>query len=535
MFAPPSAISISSVGQASPISPSSTLTPMTNVDLSNKTGLHIYPLHTLQFNTESDEDLLLELLHKLQCFTIVHSKFVLLLQSLAHSSHHPVESELEENSPPRSTPQALQIPPPGIKQLYFPEPLYYCTSPAIHRTPSFHRHRRSQSLEVVTGESRTLVRKKTLLGRSRRPPPPPSSDFLIRQSYFSPWRRILQSSSITITEPATLPRRRRFLNASNWSDSSLSTSTRLSFNQEKRSSASVLRSRISPLSPHDIHLATSRSHAPILRAFVPCSELNDVSIAACEDQLADAGLWDHLSVGDVVCNLGYMPPLQPFPESDFLEDPVGRTSISVASQQLSPESSNTTDDTVWLVYDGFGLVQYSPAVEPPPLKDALTLVTPYYYSHIMPSPAHPFFTLDLYTRLSRFRAFTDDAGGYTFSPPTPPKFELITMLTKVRSPHSPGGYAVVKRYKWVVTIKVTKAVLSSDVEIGSGWLTDEWVLEVDGTLEGRRMLDSLVSVVGSHVASGRAQGDWVWEVDRQRSNSHKTWFRFVHFGLNPGV
>jgi hypothetical protein len=55
-------------------------------------------------------------------------------------------------------------------------------------------------------------------------------------------------------------------------------------------------------------------------------------------------------------------------------------------------------------------------------------------------------------------------------------------------------------------------------EVGSGWLTDKWVLEVDGTVEGRRMLDSLSSMAGDRVAVGWVQGDSVWEVHMRRSN-----------------
>jgi len=372
----------------------------------------------------------------------------------------------------------------------------------------------------VIGESKAPGRKKSLLRRSKQPLPPPSPDFLIRQSYFSPWRRILQSPSLIGTPEPAPPQRRRVLNTSNSSDSSLSTSPRLSMVQEGRRSSSIPRLRPPLLSPHDIHFATSRSHAPILRVFVPCSEFNDLSIVACEDQLTDAGLWNHLSMGDIVCNLGYMPPLPP-PEHDLPRDSPGAASASLRGQPTSFRNS-TTDDAVWLVFDGFGLVQYSPFLEPPPLKDPMTLVTPYYYSHILPTSAHPFFTLDLYSKLSRFRE-------NTFPPLVPPKFELIAMLTKVRSSNSPGGYAMVKRYKWVATIKGIKAALSGNLGVGSGWLTDEWTLEADGTVEGRMMLDTLLSSPGAHVAADWARGDWVWEIDRQRSNLGKTWFRSVHF------
>jgi len=53
------------------------------------------------------------------------------------------------------------------------------------------------------------------------------------------------------------------------------------------------------------------------------------------------------------------------------------------------------------------------------------------------------------------------------------------------------------------------------------------VLEVDGTVEGRRMLDSLLSTPDPQVADDWARGDWVWEVDRQRSGSSRVWFRLL--------
>lgn len=496
-------------------------------DLSNEMGSHAYPIHALQFGTELDEVHQLNLLHKLQCFTTTHSKFVLLLQALAHSSLQPLQPESEDAAIPRLTQQISSL---GVKRLHFPEPLCYGDSPAIQRTPSYLRHKRARSTEVLTDQSRLARKKLSFLTRSRRPPPPPSTDFLIRQSYFSPWRRILESSVSTRVPESSLPRRRRPFHGPSWSDSSVSTSTRLSMIHEKRASTSIPRLRIPFQSPHDINLATSRLYAPVLRVFVPCSELNDISIAACEDQLSDAGLWDHLSIGDIVCNLGYMPPSLPL-DDDPEWDLAGAASASVRSHQSSLGNENTPDDTVWLVYDGFGLVQYSPMAEPPPLKDALTLVTPYYYSHILPTSANPFFTLDLYSRLSRFRGSPPSTGKIT----SPPKLELTTMLMKVRSPTSPGGYALVKLYKWVATVKGIRAALSGNLEVGVGWLTDEWALEVDGTFEGRRMLDSFLSPAGSHVAGDWAQGDWVWEIDRQRSNHNTTWFRFVHSRISSSI
>ncbi|KAF9777356.1 hypothetical protein BJ322DRAFT_1025811, partial [Thelephora terrestris] len=94
-------------------------------------------------------------------------------------------------------------------------------------------------------------------------------------------------------------------------------------------------------------------------------------------------------------------------------------------------------------------------------------------------------------------------------------------------PDIAGGYALVKRYRWVATIKGIRAALPGNVEVGSGWLTNEWALRFDGTFEGRKMLEHLISPLGARAAGAWAQGDWVWEVDRQRSNSTVTWFRLL--------
>jgi len=73
----------------------------------------------------------------------------------------------------------------------------------------------------------------------------------------------------------------------------------------------------------------------------------------------------------------------------------------------------------------------------------------------------------------------------------------------------------------------TKSKKPSSPEVGIGWLTDEWALEVDGTFEGRRMLESLLYPPGAHVAGNWAEGDWVWEIDRQKSHPNMTWFRLL--------
>ncbi|KAL0579058.1 hypothetical protein V5O48_002951 [Marasmius crinis-equi] len=89
-------------------------------------------------------------------------------------------------------------------------------------------------------------------------------------------------------------------------------------------------------SPHDLVLATSRLRAPVLRVYVPCSELSDSSselasssssrraginvngqgratsapvssIQQVEAELIRAGVWEWMQGGEVVVNFGYMP------------------------------------------------------------------------------------------------------------------------------------------------------------------------------------------------------------------------------------
>lgn len=274
-------------------------------------------------------------------------------------------------------------------------------------------------------------------------------------------------------------------------------------------SAGATRSALSQAStPHDLILATSRSRAPILRVFVPCTtlEMDGESLALCEQQLVESGLWDHLSTGDVVCNLGYVPPVEDgmdeaFGMSGDASPPGTRPSTGSrrSSSGLVPSSSQSS--AKWLLFNGHILVPFTPP-QLLPLTDPLNLPSPFYYAHIMPNPnANPTFMIN------KFPACLDDV----------PQFTLIHSSRKVRSPHSPSGVALVKKFSW--TARVVRVKSEADESgMGEGWF-GEWVLEGEGTSEGKEVLfDALRGV-----DLGRRE----WELVRERSGGGKIWLRLL--------
>jgi hypothetical protein len=225
--------------------------------------------------------------------------------------------------------------------------------------------------------------------------------------------------------------------------------------------------------PHDIRAATSRLRAPILRVFFPCSRVDHRTITACEAQLDDAGLWQHLSVGDIICNLGYLPP----------------------SDRASPFGSEMSSDDAsrpesWMIFDGTFLVPYNPSAILP-ISEPLLLPSPFYYAHITPPPINPRFIAAL--------------------PRENPELSLVHLPTRVPSPHSPYGFARIRKYMWL-------AHLRPHVRpgLGKGW-HGEWILEGEGTREGRQ---SLVDAL-----RGGAKREW--ELVMERSTPTRIWLRSV--------
>ncbi|KAG2017780.1 hypothetical protein CC2G_007261 [Coprinopsis cinerea AmutBmut pab1-1] len=256
------------------------------------------------------------------------------------------------------------------------------------------------------------------------------------------------------------------------------------------------------LSPHDLILATSRVRAPILRVFVPCTKLDSdsESLVQCEQQLVESGLWDHLSTGDIICNLGYVPSVEDNNSSEG-DDPQGEFIMMRPGSRSGPglaHSGSNTSSTKWLLFNGHILVPYTPP-DLLPLTEPLNLPTPFFYAHIMPPMTNLSYII---TRLP----VCDDV----------PQLTLIHSTRKVRSPHSPNGFAMVRKWSWIA--RVVRLRTEADGEMGEGWF-GEWILEGEGTPEGKQLLlDAL---------KGHELGHREWELVREKSGSGKLWLRLL--------
>ena len=269
-------------------------------------------------------------------------------------------------------------------------------------------------------------------------------------------------------------------------------------------------------SPLDLSFAVSRARAPILRVFVPCSDHQDASqeLLSCEQQLIDAGLWDHLSAGDLVCNLGYVPPIEggdmnaPVSSDADLKASPGRSDYRQKRQSYpfihyhgwSPHFRK------WLLYNGQFLVPYKPP-EAISLPDPLGLPSPFYYMHVMPPYTNPVYVID--------GLGLGDINTIQL------EMRLVHTTTKVSSPHSPAGRALVRKYAWIARLLRSPAFHDrktgqDPLYIGNGWV-GEWILEGEGTKEGREILFDCVL--------GKAIGPMEWEVVVQRCSGGRIWLR----------
>lgn len=297
----------------------------------------------------------------------------------------------------------------------------------------------------------------------------------------------------------THPRRRYSRNPSPDS-STLSSSTPTPTNSTPSSSPaptsspSLISSSSYSTSPHCFSLATSKSRAPVLRAYVPCTQLTDASnsVLLCEEQFLKSGLWSHLSTGDIVCNLGYVPSS---PDIHFRQK--------------------------WLIFNGSYLVPFTPGASPLPLDDPFTLPSPFYYSHILPATplANPVFLIP-HIPLPY--------------PAKDPRITLQLLATKVPSPPSPSGVAIARKYMWTAVIQQRRSEWEDDDachEIGEGWCGN-WVLEAEGTKEGRQVL--LDWLRGTYSGPPRE-----WELVRERCGVAKNesdgtvWLKWVLLSLSP--
>ncbi|KIY69106.1 hypothetical protein CYLTODRAFT_421033 [Cylindrobasidium torrendii FP15055 ss-10] len=394
----------------------------------------------------------------------------------------------------------------------------------------------------VTGSPSKLVsRSKSRLsifnGKPVAPPPPSEPKSLT--AYSTNWRRSLAHASIShnsrrrargTAHPAsasegcgsdddlgfTRPHRQFASESFNISDSSFTslsgsastgaTTPPLLFAQDRGKSPSPPPPvNAFSSSPHGIDMAMSRVRAPILRVYVPCSDLTEVpdfldasylesmggsmSIQRCEEQLTESGLWAHLSTGDIVCNLGYVPPA--LGEETGSDEQVSRIRRQSRSAQQEVRK--------WLIFNGSFLVPFCPPEDLLPLDDPITLPSPFYYDHIVSSGTNVRLTLQQLPTPHRGHA---------------PVTQLVHSVINVPSPHSRGGMASVKRWAW--TARAKAAGISSGM--GIGW-EGEWVFEGDGTIEGRQYLLDCIA--------GHVPGPHNCELVRDRSGRGRVWLRLL--------
>ncbi|KAI9066232.1 hypothetical protein FKP32DRAFT_1673981 [Trametes sanguinea] len=550
--------------------------------LSQYVPLHAYPMHAMAvlgaLTRGSDDPQLHRTSARLASLTSAHSRFVLYLQSLVHSASSSPSSESEEYDDVADVPLRIgtRLPQPhGVRELVFPAPLSALGTdaaerddalstatpkPAGRRTSVLSRSgtirsgisaQRAASLSPPRTPSisvaETIPRSKggglsSMFNRSKVPLPPPSSDPLALKLYSGTWRRTMSKARHSmyaaeddnwIGQELKMPHR-RFASVSLSSDSSLSSPPSISrTNTESEGSsgsspppAARSRRRASlalggapaalavprGTSAHDLFLATSRVRAPVLRVFVPCTDLDEAAIMACEEQLVKSGLWEHLSDGDIVCNFGYVPPVPP-PDAPR---PLSRP------DEGHRESANQRQK--WLMFNGYCLVPYIPP-SPPPLENPLTLPSPFYFANILPAFVDPIFILALPQDAPSPLTSFPRGQQQLRRPAAEPDLQLVNVATRVPSPHSPTGFALVRKYMWLARIAYVGpgSATEAGMALGKGWW-GEWVLEAEGTREGRQSLvDALSGATNGPGLRQRGQ----WQVVREKSGGGRLWLKLL--------
>jgi len=186
----------------------------------------------------------------------------------------------------------------------------------------------------------------------------------------------------------------------------------------------------------------------------------------------------------------------------FLDDD---SSFAPRSRRQSQFMPCYNQSRKWLLFNGEFLVPHKPP-DPFSLPDPLSLPTPFYYTHILPPNTNPIFIID---RL-----------GLEDTQRTELETNLIHTTLKVPSPHSPAGYALVRKYAW--TARVLPLLWNSSQAlrcIGEGW-AGEWILEGEGTKEGKETLIDCIL--------GKIDGPFEWEVVVERCGGGRVWLRLLN-------
>lgn len=257
-------------------------------------------------------------------------------------------------------------------------------------------------------------------------------------------------------------------------------------------------------------------------------------------------------MGDVVCNLGYVPPRaggsNDDSEAEDEVDDLGRMRMMKGRGRRG--RVNISEARKWLIFNGEILVPSCPPEDRWPIEDPLSLPSPWYYEHIMPSPPSALSSSPGHHRLASQISMStlgdealDRVHGKSgnpriildrIPPPAPgagsevPQMTLVNYATTVRSPHSRGGFAAVRKWVWIAKVWRGSSVgphslpngggvsnSTPSVDMGIGW-EGEWILEGEGTKEGKQILLSCLSGV---------EGKKEWEFVREKSGGRKIWLK----------
>ncbi|KAG6812978.1 hypothetical protein H0H92_015097 [Tricholoma furcatifolium] len=514
--------------------------------ISQHVPVHTYPTHALRFLfSVAPFDLQSE---RLVALSQAHSLFVLLLQSLVYSSQNLV-------IPPESShPSRTEKLPPSIPELTSPAPLSYKAPPStITRSPLA-----KSKLKFLSSSTRRLS--KGFFAASK-PPPLPLAEPSALRAYSSTWRRHSRHTSGTYAQSDSdndlAPPRRHYVSSTptsaTHSQSSLSrssTPTPPTSNSSPSPPPSRIRFPLSPLSaptPHDLIHALSPTRAPVLRTYVPCTapSSSQETIIRCEEQLINAQLWPHLSIGDIVVNLGHVP-MSDEPEKPLPKVPDNNSNRTTSSSlRRSVLHSPPPPVGNWLLFNGTFLVPFTSTLGAPvPVPDALTLPSPFYYTHVLPRPTNPVFVIRWMPRF----AIVPTPPSPSHPSPSPIREEkaeleeadipmrLVRLPARVSTTQG-SGVALVRRYKWLARVFVLAPRCErGEQEIGLGW-QGEWIVEGEGTKEGRDMLLDFLLGRGRAQAHARMKGtgkgreveqvEWEWELVRERCKKHRKWFKLL--------
>jgi hypothetical protein len=162
---------------------------------------------------------------------------------------------------------------------------------------------------------------------------------------------------------------------------------------------------------------------------------------------------------------------------------------------------------------------------------------PTYYSHILPKGTNPIHALRVPTHLlagsppSRnplqqglsFPTIDSESEHTAFKQPV--AISLIQVHATVPSIYGRIG---VQQYVWIARCDLTSDACVA--ELGVGW-AGEWVLEVEGTPEGRTTLERDILGIDrdgriGHTGSGSGRA-WNWEVVLDKCDEPLLWLRFV--------